>query len=100
MRHTYETSSLIRVAFFSFLPMKLEFHPYGTRVSPVWNWSFSHMELECQWGLALEFHPYGTRTPSEFAQWELQKKHSLLLTEKVEECDQLLDKRSGGCCFY
>ena len=46
MRHTYETSSLIRVAFFSFPPMKLEFHPYGTEVSPVWNWSFTRMELE------------------------------------------------------
>ena len=24
--------------------MKLEFHPYETRVSPIWNWSFTHME--------------------------------------------------------
>lgn len=30
-----------------------QFHPYETRVSPLWNWSFTPMELQ--------FHPYGTR---------------------------------------
>ena len=33
--------------------MALEFLPYGTRVSHLWNWSFTPMELE--------FHTYGTR---------------------------------------
>ena len=37
--------------------MELEFLPYETRVSSVWNWSFSRMKLECQPVLALDHLP-------------------------------------------